>query len=580
MPGIRTMISRSLGFKLVIAAMVLGLVTIGLGGLAVYKVSEDAIKRDSQRSARQLALELAAVRMTGKTGTQALADILTSQKVEDFGAAWIMDSNGFLIAHMDPKFRNMVEAQTYIGDTVVNLNVVERPVQQLGEKNIVHRAKLQELIEKFDGGFGTYNFLGDNKIVAFRVVKENGWLVAVDQPISTAFSELSRIKKVVVMTCAVIAVLVFAFTWFAVRIIIRPYYREQEESSLRLGALNRELEASRQKQEKAGNSLNRLFDLSVAMQCTGVPESHLPLLLGAVQERFNVDRIVLLLPEEDGKVLRCRSSVGNVYESEEKIQVPVSGEGGALAQAFLSKRTVYFDGSGPVPRELSLRPPYDRIRSLRTKAFAIFPLVARDRVVGVLGVDNKMSRRPLNREDVENMENFSYKVASLLDNAMNCQSMRRAMEELENRDSLTGLFHLRYARPIAEGHMNSAMRDRVPFSMTYVHLSNFKEYNDLNGSRKGDFVLQRTSGLLKGQESQGAIPVRCYGATFLVLLPGKNREQGTIAAGRFLEDFGRVSFQGEERLPGGKLTARVVTAEFSRETGKSFDEFFSGIQAL
>ena len=53
-------IYRSLGFKLVIASMVLGLITIVLGGVVVYKMSEDAIKVDAQRSVQQMAREVAA----------------------------------------------------------------------------------------------------------------------------------------------------------------------------------------------------------------------------------------------------------------------------------------------------------------------------------------------------------------------------------------------------------------------------------------------------------------------------------------------------------------------------------------
>jgi len=89
----KTTIYRSLGFKLIIASMVLALITIGLGGVVVYKVSEDAIKVDTQRTARQLALEVATLRPVGASGTQLLMDLLTSQKVEMFGAAWIMDKN-------------------------------------------------------------------------------------------------------------------------------------------------------------------------------------------------------------------------------------------------------------------------------------------------------------------------------------------------------------------------------------------------------------------------------------------------------------------------------------------------------
>lgn len=571
-------IYASLGFKLIIASMVLALVTIGLGGVGVYKVSEDAIKLDAQRSVQQVAREVAAVGADAGSRTRDLDDVLTSLKVERFGAAWIMDRNGFLIAHMDPKFRNMVEAQTYIGDTYVDLNVAEQPIQQLGEKNVVHKAKLQELLEKFDGGFGTYNFLGDTKIIAFRVIKEKGWLVAVDQPISTAFSELTRIKKVIMTTCVVIAALILAFTWFAIRIIIRPYYREQEESNLRLELVNQELQASRRKLEKAGNSLTRLYDLSIAMQYSGFLETHLPLVLGVAQERFDVDRILLLMPDQEGKMLRCRASVGNVFESEEKIYVPVAPQGGALARSFLEKRTIFFDGSGPVPEELRVGPPFDRIRSLRTRAFAVFPLVTKEKVIGVLGADNKMSRRPLTRDDIDAIENFAYKMASLIDNTMHLQSIRKAAEEMESRDRLTGLFHLRHVRALGEGHISAAVRDRVPFSMGIMHIANFKEYNELNGYQRGDFVLQKAAGILKDQSVMGVVPARCYGAIFLALFPGKNAEQGRYLIGQFLKEFSQFSFYGEKKLQEGKLTFRTGVGEYQRDLGQSFDEFFATIE--
>ncbi|HEY3490957.1 MAG TPA: GAF domain-containing protein [Candidatus Deferrimicrobiaceae bacterium] len=570
----------SLGFKLILASMFLALVTISLGGVMVYKISEDAIKVDAQKTARDLAREMSSFKSEGSEDNGKLVDALTSMKVDKFGAAWVMDRNGFLIAHMDPKFRNMVEAQTYIGDTYVNLNVAEQPIQQLGEKNLVHKAKLQELLEKFDGGFGTYTFLGDNKIIAFRVIKEKGWLVAVDQPISTAFSELDRIKRMIMITCVAMAVLVMAFTWFAMRIIIRPYYKEQEESNLRLEMMNQELMASRKKLEKAGNSLTRLYDLSIAMQYSGFLESHLPLVLGVAQERFDVDRILLMMPDEEGKLLRCRASVGNVFESEEKIAVPLSAQGGAMARVFMTKQTLHFDGATSLPADLRLVPPHSQIRSLRSKAFAVFPLASKDRVIGVLGVDNKMSRRPLTGEDVQAIEDFAYKMASLIENTIQVQSIRKAAQEMENRDRLTGLFHIRHVKGLADEFIASAVRDHAPFAAGLLYLANFKEYNELNGYQRGDFVLQKTAELLKGQEVMGVVPARCFGATFLALFPGKNREQGQYLVDQFMKELGQFAFYGEKRLSEGRLVFRTSVLEYNRDSGQTFDEFFGSLETL
>ncbi|MBF8258847.1 MAG: mcp40H-1, partial [Actinobacteria bacterium] len=373
-------IHSTLGFKLLMAAMVLALGSIGLGGVIVYKVSEDAIKVDAQAAVKELAADVDTVRGSGDAVNRELVDRLTRLKVRKFGAAWVMDRNGFLIAHISPRFRDASDSTHFIGDYVVNLNVGEQPVWQVGEKNIVHKLKLLELMDKYSAGFGTWTFGGDTEMIAFKVLKDRGWLVAVDQPISTAYSELDRIKHTIVTMCVVIAFLVFGFTWFAVKVIIEPYYREQEESNHRLELMNRELESSRKRLEKAGNALTRLYDLSIAMQYSGFLESHLPLVLGVAQERFELDRILLFMPDEGRKTLQCRAAVGNVFESEEKIHVPIGPQGGGLARAFLERKTVTSDGTGPVPEENRIRPPYDRIRSLRSRTFAIYPLITKEKV--------------------------------------------------------------------------------------------------------------------------------------------------------------------------------------------------------
>lgn len=573
-----TRIYSTIGFKLVMAAMVLALVSIGLGGVIVYKVSEDAIKVDAQAAVKELAADVDSVRGSGETMSRELVDRLTRLKVRKFGAAWVMDRNGFLIAHIAPDLRDVADAPLFVGDYVVNLNVGEQPIRQLGEKNVVHRAKLLDLMDKYSAGYGTYTFRGEKEMIAFKVLKDRGWFVAIDQPTSTAFGELDRLYHVILTTCIIISVLVFGFTWFAVKVIIDPYYREQEESNLRLELMNRELEASRRRLEKAGNALTRLYDLSIAMQYSGFLESHLPLVLGVAQERFEFDRILLFMPDEEGKMLRCRAAVGNVFESEEKIYVPIGPQGGGIARAFLERKTITNDGVEPVRDEDRILPPFDRIRSLRSRTYAIFPLIVKEKVIGVLGVDNKMSRRPLTREDFDSIENFSFKMASLIENTIHFQTMRKVAKEMEHSDRLTGLFHLRRMKEVAEEQITSSMREKTPLSIGQIYITNFKEYNEINGYQRGDFVLRKTAELLKGLEVMGVVPGRCYGATFLVLFPGKTGDQATYLLSQFAKDLSSVSFYGETRLAAEKLAVKISVAEYPPDSGLSFDEFFTSFE--
>jgi hypothetical protein len=108
-----TKVYSTIGFKLVMAAMVLALVSIGLGGVIVYKVSEDAIKVDAQAAVKDLAADVDLVRGSGEALNRELVDRLTRLKIRRSGAAWVMDKNGFLIAHIDPRFRD-AKAQQFI----------------------------------------------------------------------------------------------------------------------------------------------------------------------------------------------------------------------------------------------------------------------------------------------------------------------------------------------------------------------------------------------------------------------------------------------------------------------------------
>jgi diguanylate cyclase (GGDEF)-like protein len=573
-----TKIYTTIGFRLVMAAMVLALASIGVGGVIVYKVSEDAIKVDAQAAVKELAADVDSVRGSGAATNLELVDRLTRLKVRKSGAAWVMDKNGFLIAHIDPRFRDAAEVQQFIGDSLVHLNVGEQPIRELGEKNVVHRAKLLDLMDKYSAGFGTYTFRGETEMIAFKVLKERGWLVAIDQPTSTAYGELDRIYRVLLTACIIVAFVVFGFTWFAVRVIIDPYYREQGENNRRLELMNRELESSRRRLEKAGNALTRLYDLSIAMQYSGFLESHLPLVLGVAQERFEFDRILLFMPDEEGETLRCRAAVGNVFESEEKIYVPIGPQGGGLARAFLEGKTITSDGVGPVQEENRILPPYDRIRSLRSRTYAIFPLKTKEKVIGVLGVDNKMSRRPLTREDFEAIESFSFKMASLIENTIRFQSMRKAAQEMEHRDRLTGLYRLQRVKEVAEGLIASSGREKTPLSVGQVYIVNFKEYNEINGYQRGDFVLRKTADFLKTLEVMGVVPGRCYGATFLALFPGKTREQATYLLSQFEKDLSAFLFYGETRLAAEKLAVKITVAEYPRESSLSFDDFFARLE--
>ncbi|MCG2813452.1 MAG: ATP-binding protein, partial [Thermodesulfovibrionales bacterium] len=72
------------------------------------------------------------------------------------------------------------------------------------------------------------------------------------------------------------------------------------------------------------------------------------------------------------------------------------------------------------------------IQQLGTQAYAVVPLISRDRVIGVLWVDNIFTKRLITDEDMKFLIGFSNQVASAVENARLFDQVARAEAELEN----------------------------------------------------------------------------------------------------------------------------------------------------
>ena len=72
------------------------------------------------------------------------------------------------------------------------------------------------------------------------------------------------------------------------------------------------------------------------------------------------------------------------------------------------------------------------IQQLGTEAYAVVPLISRDKVIGVLWVDNHFNRKPILEEDMMFLSAFSNQVASAVESARLFGQIALAEHELEN----------------------------------------------------------------------------------------------------------------------------------------------------
>jgi diguanylate cyclase (GGDEF)-like protein len=160
------------------------------------------------------------------------------------------------------------------------------------------------------------------------------------------------------------------------------------------------------------------------------------------------------------------------------------------------------------------------------EAMACMPLIARERLLGVLSIYRRGPWRQFSGEEIELVADFAAVAALALDNAR----ARADLELLAQTDDLTGLSNRRHFRRELERGIAAARRDRSPLSLLLLDLDNFKAINDSHGHERGDAVLQTVAAAIQQRLRPGDLVARVGGDEFVVMLPHTSRAEADTLA--------------------------------------------------
>ncbi len=252
---------------------------------------------------------------------------------------------------------------------------------------------------------------------------------------------------------------------------------------------NVEKELVRRNQE-----LSRLFFISSAMRGTLDLDRLLRMVLTAVTmgDGLGFNRAILFFVDEDKNVLRGTMGVGpasheeafNIWDrlSLEKktlpdimhdieigplrkdsffdrlsmgIEIPLT-EDTIITKAVNEKKLYNIDDVEKEPLSDTVL-----IQQLGTQAYAAVPLISRNKVLGVLWVDNYFNRRPVTEEDMRFLTAFSNHVASAIENARLFERVKLAEQELENIfESISDMVYF-VGRDYVVKNINKAVSNRL-----------------------------------------------------------------------------------------------------------------------
>ena len=123
------------------------------------------------------------------------------------------------------------------------------------------------------------------------------------------------------------------------------------------------------------------------------------------------------MPIPEREWLQAIAATGT-EDAPESIRVPIGRERRGIGEG-LSRRRSQSSGTArsPVPEHLRLQPPYDQIKSLRSRVFAIMPLIVQGQAVGVLAADRKVNRVPFEQATLDALQGLATQAALALEHA-------------------------------------------------------------------------------------------------------------------------------------------------------------------
>ncbi len=141
---------------------------------------------------------------------------------------------------------------------------------------------------------------------------------------------------------------------------------------------------------------------------------------------------------------------------------------------------------------------------------------------------------------------------SLVKTQNELQQKNQLLEEMSNRDRLTGLYNRGYIDETLTSEIERAERYGNHLSIILVDIDHFKQVNDNFGHQMGDKVLQAVAGVLSANLRSIDKVGRWGGEEFMIICPNSSVQQATLLAEKLRCEI--------EQIPINKLSH--ITASF------------------
>lgn len=331
------------------------------------------------------------------------------------------------------------------------------------------------------------------------------------------------------------------------------YKEEIEAKSRKIFEINASL-------EKKLNELSLLIELSSALNSSLELDDILESLVQILQKKMNYLSLVVLLWDEDERVLRVKRAFG--YEDGEQLKNMIFrlGEGisGRVAE---SGEMILVNDTTNDERFLHYKG-----KKIISGSFLSIPMKFKGEIIGVLNF-SRPGTFMFKDEEVELLKAVANQAAIAIKNA----ELYQKTLELSITDALTGLYNRRYFFKRFSETIDNSLRYNTGFAVLMIDIDHFKQFNDKFGHKAGDEILKRVAYIFSSRIRKVDIVARYGGEEFIVLFP-RMRKKEAIDLGEKLRknvELSKFVFEGEPIEQ--KITVSIGVAAYPEDSKEPRD---------
>lgn len=288
--------------------------------------------------------------------------------------------------------------------------------------------------------------------------------------------------------------------------------------------------------EKKLNELSLLMELSSALNSSLELNDILESLVNILHKKMNYLGLVVLLWDEEERVLRVKRSFG--YDDGEQLKNMVFKPGEGISGLVIQTgEMILVNDTTHDPRFLHYKG-----KKIIDGSFLSIPMKFKGDIIGVLNF-SRPGKFMFKEDEIELLKAVANQAAIAIKNA----ELYQKTLDLSITDSLTGLFNRRYFFKRFSEIIDNAIRYNTGFSALMIDIDHFKKFNDTYGHKAGDEILKRVAYILSSRVRKVDIVARYGGEEFVILFPRMKKKEAVDLAEKLRKnvELSKFIFEGE-----------------------------------